>query len=293
MKLRLLALILALAPSAAQAGGIVAVADAKVQQYKEALTAAREVAHDVAVIEPGAGDAADQLKRADPAVVLAIGQKALQLAKASVPEKPIVFCMVLGSAAAASRSVTGVKLEVSPAQQLEQLKQVHPGVKRLGVIYDPRASGPYLEEALKAAGRLGLTLVSKPVGDAREVRSALGEIASGIDGLWLMPDPKLITAEMFNYLLVTTLERKIALFGFLDSFTQAGALASIAPDYQEIGRRAARLALEIHGRAEGARLPVPAPQAGPGALTVNLKTARQLGLDVPQSALGKARQVFK
>jgi putative ABC transport system substrate-binding protein len=98
---------------------------------------------------------------------------------------------------------------------------------------------------------------------------------------------------MFNYLLVTTLERKIALFGFLDSFTQAGALASISPDYAEIGRRAGRLAQDIFSKPEAARLPVPAPQAGPGALTVNLKTARQLGLDVPQSALGKARQVFR
>jgi ABC-type uncharacterized transport system substrate-binding protein len=108
-----------------------------------------------------------------------------------------------------------------------------------------------------------------------------------------MPDPRLITAEMFNYLLVYTLERKIALFGFLDSFTEAGALASVAPDYQEIGRRAGQLAAGIAARPADARLPVPPPMGGAGALSVNVKTARQLGVDVPQQVLSRARQVFR
>jgi putative ABC transport system substrate-binding protein len=95
---------------------------------------------------------------------------------------------------------------------------------------------------------------------------------------------------MFSFLLVFTLEHKIALFGFSDSFTQAGALVSVAPDYQEIGRRAARMA------AEGALkpgAPLPAAMTSPGALTVNLKTAKQLGLDIPQSVLSRARQVYR
>jgi putative tryptophan/tyrosine transport system substrate-binding protein len=272
---------------------VVAVSDARVSQYKEAMSAAREVIGSAPVIDPGAGDAADQIKRADPAVILAVGQKALQLARGAMPSTPIVYCMVLGSGATASRTVTGVRLEVAPTSQLEQLKQVNPSAKRVGVIYDPRASGAFMEEAVKAAGRFGLTLVSKPVNDAKEVRAALSDIAGSIDALWLMPDPRLITAEMFNFLLVFTLERKIALFGFLDSFTQAGALASVAPDYQEIGRRAARLALDLANKPPEGRVPVPAPTPSPGALTVNMKTAKQLGLDIPQGVLSKARQVYR
>ena len=277
----------------ARAGGVVAISDGRIAQYREALGAAKELLKDAPVLDSNAGDLADQLKRADPTVVLAIGQKALQMAKSATPNLPIVYCMVLGAGASASRTVTGVKLEVAAGGQLEQLRQVNPGAKRVGVIYEPRTSGAFMEDAVKAAGRLGLTLVSKPVSEAKEVRQALSDIAGSIDALWLMPDPRLITAEMFNFLLVFTLERKIALFGFLDSFTQAGALASVAPDYQEIGRRAGRLAAELAAKPAETRLPVPSPSPSPGALTVNLKTAKQLGLDIPAGVLGKARQVYR
>ncbi len=138
-----------------------------------------------------------------------------------------------------------------------------------------------------------MALVAKPVANAREVRAALGEIAGSIDALWLVPDPHLITAEMVYYLLVFTLERKLALFGFLESFTKVGALASVSPDYREIGRRAARMATDLLARPDAARLPVPPPVASPGSLSVNEKTAKQLGLNIPAGVLSSARQVYR
>jgi putative ABC transport system substrate-binding protein len=292
LRLLLATVLLALLVRPAHAGGVVAIADERVAQYREAMGAAKELLSTAKILDPNAADLAEQLKHAEPAVVLAVGQKALQAAKSAAPNVPTVYCMVLG-AASASRTVTGVGLEVAPLGQLEQLKQVAPSAKRIGVIYEARASGAFIEEASKAAGRLGLTLVLKPVSDAKEVRGALSEIANGIDALWLLPDTHLITAEMFSFLLVTTLERQIALFGFLDSFTQAGALASVAPDYKESGRRAARLALELAAKPADARVPVPPPLPSPGALTVNMKTAKRLGIDIPAGVLGKARQVYR
>jgi putative ABC transport system substrate-binding protein len=278
------------APAVANGGGVVMVGDSRVSQYREALGGAREVLHDPPLVEPSAGDAAEQLKRLDPTVVLAVGQKALQLAASSLPSTSVVYCMVLGSAATSSRTATGVRLEVPPAVQLEQLRLVHPGARRIGVIYQPHVSGAFLEEAMKSSGRLGITLISRPVQDAKEVRTAISEIAGGIDALWLMPDPRLISAEMFNFLLVFTLERKIALFGFSDGFTEAGALMSVAPDYQEVGRKGARMAAEA---AQRPGAPLPAATSSPFGLTVNLKTARQLGVDIPQSVLARARQIYR
>lgn len=283
-----------LCAAAAHAGGVVALTDGRVAPYREAMTGAREVLGGAAtVVDVAAPDAAAQLQKAQPTVVLVIGQKALDLAKAESANAATVFCMVMGASTLHSRTVTGVRLEVSPAQQLEQLKLVYPRAKRVGVIYEPHGSGALVDEAVKAAGRLGLTLVARSVPDAKGVRPALLEIADGIDALLLIPDPHLITSEMFGFLLSFTLERKIAMFGFLDSFSRAGALASIAAEYSEIGRRAARLALEIASKPESARLPVPPPVSPSGSLTVNIKTARRLGIDLPAAVTAKARQVYE
>ena len=120
MRLRLLApLLVVLATlafgSPAHGGGVVAISDGRVAQYREALSAAKELLKEAPVLDSNAGDLPDQLRRADPAVVLAIGQKALQMAKSATPNLPIVYCMVLGAGANASRTVTGVKLEVADA----------------------------------------------------------------------------------------------------------------------------------------------------------------------------------
>ena len=74
---------------------------------------------------------------------------------------------------------------------------------------------------------------------------------------------------------------------------RVSALASVAPDYAEIGKRAARMVAELLGKPPEQRVPVPPPSGSPGALTINLKTARQLGLEISSGVQSKARQVFK
>jgi putative ABC transport system substrate-binding protein len=277
----------------ALAGGVVALTDGRVAQYKEALAAAQTQLPEAVVVDLAAGDPTARLKQQQPAVILAVGQRALQAARAAAPETPVVHCMVLGAAAAGSRTVTGVRLEVSPAELLGQIKAVVPHATRIGAIYDPRTLGWYHDEADKAAKGLGLSLVTKAVSDARDVRGAADALAGQIDVLWLWPDPKLINSEMFSVLLLATIDRRVALVGFLDSFTQAGALASVAPDYREAGKRAGKLVADLVAKSAASRVPVPPPLLSPGALTVNLKTARQLGVDVPATALSHARQVYR
>lgn len=279
--------------SRAYGAPIVIVTDSRVAQYKEALSAAKAELPSSPVLELTSPDLAAQLQRAEPLVALAIGQRAIQVLQARQPQLPIVYCMVLGSAAPAVRTITGVRLEVQPEQQLALLRRVHPEAKRLGVLYDPRTFSGFVAEVSKAAGASGVTLVSRPVSDGLAVRPALTQMIEGIDALWLLPDPSLITSDMFNFLLVYTLEHKVALFGFFDSLTRAGALASVSPDYPQIGRLAARLALEVAARPAEARLPLPAAQWSPGVLSINANTAQQLGIDLSSQAQAKAGQVYR
>jgi putative ABC transport system substrate-binding protein len=270
---------------------IVIVSDQTVAQFKEAYEAAQKVAPEAAFTDENSPETANQMKHAD--VIIAVGQKALELARTTVPDKPIVYAMVLASQVPAVKNVTGVALEVPPFAQFAQWKQMKFEATRVGVIYEPKESAAYVQEAGKAAGALNLTLVSRQVSDAKEVKNALNDLAGKIDVLWLVPDPHLFTPEMFRFILGFTLDHKIAILGFLDAFTQSGAVASMSPDYRDIGRRAMRLALGIAGRAPEQRLPVPPPMTSPGTLTINLKSARQLGIEVPDALINKARQVYR
>jgi ABC-type uncharacterized transport system substrate-binding protein len=161
------------------------------------------------------------------------------------------------------------------------------------MIFDSRTFGSYAQAATQAASAQGITLVTRPVSDGKEVRAALADIAGSIDGLWLVPDPALVNIEIFNFLLVTTLERKLALFGFFADFTRRGALASVAPDYAEIGKQAAKLAADLAGKPAAARSPLPPSLASPGGLTINAKTARQLGIDLSDDVQAAAKQVYR
>jgi len=283
--------LLPLGQARAAAASVVILTDGQVAQYREARDAAHDVVREAALVDLNAADAAARLGPA--AVILAIGQRAAQMAQSSNPSAVIVTCMIFGRAAAGTRRVTGLRMEVSPDTQLAYFRRVHSGLKRLGVIYQAKVSDEYLADAQRVSAGLGLKLLPRAVTDAREVRSTLTELVSGIDALWLLPDPQLINADMLNFLLVFTLERKLPLFGFLESFTKVGALAAVAPDYKGIGQRAAQLAAELAARPLESRLPVPPMVDSPGTFSLNLKTARQLGIEIPADVVSAAHQVYR
>jgi putative tryptophan/tyrosine transport system substrate-binding protein len=273
------------------AGGAVVLTDASVSQYSDTATAVKAKLTDVTVVDIAADDPVALARKAKPKVIVAIGQKALTLVAGRVTDIPIVYATVLypEKHGLTGTNVTGVPLEVPAATQLSRFKQVAPSVKKLGVIYS-KDSGALVEDAVASAKGLGLTIVSKVVTSPREVGDALDDLGGRIDALWLVPDAKVINKDVFAYLLRATLDDGIPVFGFLEGFTQAGALASIAPDYADIGARAAELAAQIIKNPTAA---LPAKAYSSGALSINLKTAQRLGVDVDESVEKAAAKVFK
>ncbi len=278
--------------SAASAESPVVVTEDSVTQYRQAATAAKTHLSGAVEVEPGDPALAERLSEAS--VVVAVGQKALAAAKKAAPEKPVVFCLVLGATQdLISRTVTGVPLEADPAVVLGHMKALAPEAKRVGIIYNPGAHNRLVTKAKAVASGLGIEIVTAEATSASAVKPLLEDMASKIDAVWLAPDPALFNREVFRYLLGFTAERGIPLFGFLDTFTEAGALASVAPDYADIGDRAGRLAADIARKAKAERVPVPEPVYAPGRLSINTRTARALGLSLPDAAVSKAKQVYR
>jgi len=222
-------------------------------------------------------------------VVVAVGRKSLKAAREHVSARPVVFCMVLGvTRVDLSGTVTGVPLEADPAAVLDQILTVLPHAKHVGLIFDPHASGFYLEHARAAAAAKGITLVLAPVSKGTEARDAVESMIRKIDVLWLPPDPKLFTEELATYVVSEAAENKLPLMSFVESHTAQGALAAVSASFSDVGDRAGQLAASIAALPEEKRLPVPPPVYAPGELSLNLKSANALGVDMPPDALSHA-----
>src|SRR4029453_2830574 len=110
-----------------------------------------------------------------------------------------------------------------------------------------------------------------------------------IDGLVVMNDPRLVAAR--NRLAELALRTRVPTMFEKWGFVQAGGLIAYGPSYPEIFRSAARYVDKILNGAKPADLPVEQPTKF--ELVINLKTAKALGLTIPQTLLLRADRVIE
>jgi putative ABC transport system substrate-binding protein len=175
---------------------------------------------------------------------------------------------------------------------LELLKQIAPGVTRAAVLRDPAvASGIGQFAAVQAvAPSLGVELSPVDARDAPEIERAVTAFArSSNGGLIVTASP---AAPLHRDLIVTLAARHRlpAVYPFR-YYVTAGGLISYGPDEIEQYRQAAGYVDRILKGEKPADLPVQAPTKYD--LVINLKTAKALGLNVPQSVLARADEVIE
>ena len=153
---------------------------------------------------------------------------------------------------------------------------------------DPELVGEVLRviRNLAEEGRTML-IVTHEIGFAREVSSrkqvpaALRDLLreEQIDALWMIPDETVVTPESFKFLLITSIEHDLPFLAASDIFVKVGALASVTPDYMDLGRQSCELANALTtGEMSFAGLDAVAPAKV--NLAINLKTAHQIGLSI-------------
>lgn len=228
---------------------------------------------------------------ARPAAILAVGTPAATFARREFPDIPLVFCLITNPERHRlfGPNVTGVSLQVDPREQLETLAQAVPSVKRIGVIYNPDISSPLIEKGNAAARELGLILVEQRIHGLKEIANAIKDMMWLVDALWMIPDPSVVSKESFQYLLQTSIERRIPLIAFSEGFVKGGALLALAPDYRDIGRQAGTIIQQIVAGKTPGSIPLTAPK---GHLILNLNTAQALGLRISPEVLGSAEKIF-
>jgi putative ABC transport system substrate-binding protein len=216
---------------------------------------------------------------------------------------PIIFALVVdpvGSGFVASlprpgSNATGfIALEGSMAGKwLELLKEIAPRVSRIAFLFNP-ATAPYAENFLNsfkaAAASFAVEGVTAPVHDTSELEAVVAAHAREPNGgLMVMPSAFAIIhrAEIIS---LATRYRLPAIYPFR-FFTDLGGLLSYGNDYPDNFRRAASYVDRILKGAKPSELPVQAPVKF--ELVINLKTAKELGLDVPLFLQQRADDVIE
>jgi putative ABC transport system substrate-binding protein len=175
---------------------------------------------------------------------------------------------------------------------LELLLEIAPGLKRAAIIFNPDTSpaSAYMRSLETAARSLKIVLITTPVHGDAEIETAI--VALGREprgGLVVMPD---VFMEMHRATIISAAaENNVPAVYWQSVFAKGGGLLSYGVDLVDTSRRAASYVDRVLRGAKPADLPVQLPVKF--KMAVNLKTAKSLGLTVPQSILLSADEVIE
>jgi putative ABC transport system substrate-binding protein len=245
---------------------------------------------------------AAELVRLNVNVIVAAGPNAIQAAKQATATIPIVMAAVgdpvgTGFVAGLARpggNITGVSnmLPDLVGKQLELLKEVLPTVSRVALLGNPAnpANASLERQAQDAARTLGVRLQPLWARDLREIDSAFTATKmERADALIVLTDTMLINHR--TRVIDHAGQRRLpAVFG-VSQFVEAGGLLAYGPSFADGYRRAAPYVDRILKGAKPGDLPIEQPTKF--ELVINLKTAKALGLTIPQSLLQRADQVIE
>jgi putative ABC transport system substrate-binding protein len=249
----------------------------------------------------GLAAAAADLARLPVAVIVTNSQPAGRAAHEATKTVPIVT-VVSGDPVAAglARSLgqpggnlTGVSYYATEltAKRLELLQELNPQVARVDILANPDVSYlPFEEDTKQAASRLGLTLRTHQVRDRAGLAGAFARMkAEGAQAVFVLPD--VMFAWSAEQIAALALEHRLPTMAWGSWFAEVGCLMAYSGDYGGMSRRLASYVDRILKGARPGELPIEQPTAF--ALSINLKTAKALGIDVAPSLLARADEVIE
>jgi putative tryptophan/tyrosine transport system substrate-binding protein len=258
----------------------------------------------------GAGDAvrnrqfAEELVALGPDVLLAGGGLVVAALKKAAGTVPVVFTAAidpvrLGFVESLSRpggNTTGfINIEYSfCGKWLEKLKRIAPAVTRVAVLRDPTVfSGDAQLTAIQAAAALpeyGVEVTPIDVNDPDKIERGIIEFARAADGGLIITASTSATLHRDLIIALAARHRLPAIYP-VPFYVVSGGLISYGPVFLDQYRRAADYVDRILKGAKPGDLPVQAPVRF--EMAVNLKTAKELGLDIPRTVWVEANQVIE
>ena len=175
-------------------------------------------------------------------------------------------------------------------RQIWLFKQL--GAKRIGVVFNDAKTGYLVRRAQAVARDEGIELVTREVSSPKDAIGAIESFQDRVDALWLVPDETVLSQAVVQHMLLLSYRRKLPLLGVSSRHAEMGALFAMTfASGEDIGRQAGELAQAIlGGRAVS---DIPYTTARKVYLTLNLKTAQKLGLEIPPAVRARATNVIE
>jgi putative tryptophan/tyrosine transport system substrate-binding protein len=246
---------------------------------------------------------AAELMALNPDLIVAAATPALEAVWRETRSVPIVFVNVadpigqgfVAGMAHPGGNVTGfTSFEFSMGGKwVEVLKEISPSLVRIVVTYNP-ATAPYFPLFFRwietAAPSFAVKLIVTPVHDAAEIEHVIATAAHESNSSLIVVPSAFMTTHRELIIGAAARHRLPAIYGY-GYYAASGGLVSYGFDVRDLFRRAASYVDRILKGAKPADLPVQAPTTY--QLVINLRTAKALGLTVPETLLARADEVIE
>lgn len=305
-RIALAALVTLCAAGAARASDVLVVRTGDATPYTQASDAAMRRLRSAGVSAAAAlledVPAASLSSSGAPRLVLAIGTEAAIAMRDRAPEGvAIVYCLVADPARAGLSDVAGiagVSTETPPEPQIALMRAVLPETRVIGALYrssDPAtvASIASLRAALPPGWRVEAVDIDASASIAESIDRVFGR---DIDFFWTSPERSIYDQATIRQLLLTSLRRRVPVFGFSEAFVRAGALVGVSIEPADQGEQAAEIAITRlrRGAEAGAQRVDAAPvhRTAKARVALNRVVAEKLGIKLPNRVVSDADTVF-
>ena len=234
-----------------------------------------------------------------PDAIVAIATPSAQAVVAATKSVPVVYSAVTDPVAAklvpsmepSKTNVAGVSDVLALDKQIELIKQVVPGAKRIGMVYNPGEANSVVvvKELQKLLPSMGLTLVEAAAPRSVDVSSAARSLIGKVDVIYTSTDNNVVSA--YEALVKVGQDTKIPLVASDTDSVKRGAIAALGINYRDLGEQTGRMVVRIlKGEKPGE---IKSETSSKLELFVNPGAAEKQGVKLSDALIKSAAQVVQ
>ncbi|GBU10182.1 ABC transporter substrate-binding protein [Gammaproteobacteria bacterium] len=234
-----------------------------------------------------------------PDLIIAISTPSAQTVASSTKDIPIIFSAISNPIEAQlmtnlekpTGNITGAMDSPPMEAQIDLILELIPAAKAIGIIYNPGEANSVsmVRDFKKIAAQKNINVVEASATKTSEVTTATRRLVGKVDAIYVPLDNTIVSA--FESVAKVASQAKIPLFAADTDSVSRGAAASLGFDYYELGKQTGRMAVKV---LQGVSIAdIPAKGVEVLDLVINLKSAQEQGLVIPDVVIKRAKKVIK